>query len=168
MKLSERIYNETKHSHKIVDKHQFVTLIRTNKIAAKLYINFNKICIYELEKNLKLNNKILQEKLARNIKQPDIFINIPLKNLLNFCNNHSLESEYMFKGGLIMGGDLLKKYVLVDDYDFLTFKDPNNLFMELKGYLDDNVNDQELFIQNVNDAYKLIEECFNFFSLKFK
>ena len=101
MKFTEQLYQETKDMHKEVDCHQFVALIRKNDIAAKLYIDLNKICIYELQKNLDLENCELQKELHREIEQPDIYINEPLNELLILCREFSLESEYMFKGGLI-------------------------------------------------------------------
>lgn len=171
MKFTERLYLETKDSHKIIDMHPFVNLIRKNDIAAKLYIDFNKICIYELQKHLKLrvtppnDVNILQTKLFREIEQPDIFINESLNELLILCKQYPLEAEYMFKAGLIMGGNLLKKYVNIEDHDFLTFKNPKQLFNELKDYLDQNVENHDLFIKNVNNIYKQIKKCFdNFFT----
>lgn len=163
MKFTELLYIETKESHKDVDKHMFVSLIRKNNIAAKLYIDFNKICIYELQKYLKLENYELQCSLFRDIDQPDTFINTYLSELLILCKECPLEAEYMFKGGLIMGGNLLKKYVNTKDYDFLTFNNPKQLFNELKDYLDQYVHDHKLFIKNVNNIYKQINKCFDYY-----
>ena len=47
--FTKRLYQNTKDYHQIVDSHPFVQLIRKNPNAAKLYINFNKICIYKIE-----------------------------------------------------------------------------------------------------------------------
>lgn len=164
MKFTERLYLETKDSHTNVDKHQFVALIRKNNIAAKLYIDLNKICIYELQKHLKLENLELQSLLFRDIDQTDMFINSDLNKLLTLCKQYPLEAEYMFKGGLIMGGNLLKKYVNIEDHDFLTFNNPKQLFNELKDYLDQYVQDHDLFIKNVNNIYKQIKKCFDKFT----
>jgi len=164
MKFTERLYLETKESHKQVDKHIFVSLIRKNDISAKLYIDLNKLCIYELQKYLKLENLELQQNLYRKIEQPDTFINESLNELLLLCKQFPLEAEYMFKGGLIMGGNLLKKYVNIEDHDFLTFKNPKQLFNELKDYLDQYVQDHDLFIKNVNNIYKQIKKCFDKFT----
>jgi len=147
MKFTEQLYQETKDMHKEVDCHQFVALIRKNDIAAKLYIDLNKICIYELQSE---------------IEQPDIYINEPLNELLILCREFSLESEYMFKGGLIKGGNLLKKYVDINDHKFLTFRNPKELFNNLKDYLDENVINHDLFIKNVNNIYKQIKKCFDY------
>jgi len=162
MKFTEQLYQETKDMHKEVDCHQFVALIRKNDIAAKLYIDLNKICIYELQKNLDLENCELQKELHREIEQPDIYINEPLNELLILCREFSLESEYMFKGGLIKGGNLLKKYVDINDHKFLTFRNPKELFNNLKDYLDENVINHDLFIKNVNNIYKQIKKCFDY------
>lgn len=166
MKFTERLYLETKDSHKILDKHPFVALIRKNDIAAKLYIDLNKICIYELQKYLKLEDSELQQKLFRDIDQPDMFINESLNELLILCKQYPLEAEYMFKAGLIMGGNLLKKYVNIEDHDFLTFKNPKQLFNELKDYLDKYVENHDLFIKNVNNIYKQIKKCFDYYFKK--
>lgn len=135
-------------------------------IAAKLYIDLNKICIYELQKYLKLEDSELQQKLFRDIDQPDMFINESLNELLILCKQYPLEAEYMFKAGLIMGGNLLKKYVNIEDHDFLTFKNPKQLFNELKDYLDKYVENHDLFIKNVNNIYKQIKKCFDYYFKK--
>jgi len=166
MKFTERLYQETKDPHKEVDCHPFIDLVRKNSIAAKLYIDLNKICIYELQKYLKLENSELQKELYREIEQPDMYISEPLNELLILCKKNNLESEYMFKGGLIMGGNLLKKYVNIEDHKFLTFKNPKQLFNELKDYLDQYVHDHDLFIKNVNNIYKQIKKCFDKFTEK--
>lgn len=168
MKFTERLSIETKESHKIIDRHQFVNLIRKDNIAAKLYINFNKVCIYELQLVLKLEDTILQSKLHRYIQQPlEIQLNKHLDKLLVSCKKFPLETEYMFKVGLIMGGNLLKKYVSTKDHNFLHFEDSKELFNELKCYLNKHVKNEELFIKNVNDIYVLIQLCFDEFYLKF-
>lgn len=163
MKFTDKLYIETKDSHSIVDKNKFVSLIKKDKSAAVYYINLNKICIYEIQKTLKIKDIPLQRKLFRKINQPDIFIDDSLYELLSLCKINNLEAEYMFKGGLIKGGNLLKKYVDVKDHTFLTFENPKELFIELKNYLDQNVVDHTLFIKNVNNIYKLINKCFDFY-----
>ena len=48
MSFTNRLYAETKDSHTQVDRHPFVSMIRTNKLAGEMYVNFNKICIQEI------------------------------------------------------------------------------------------------------------------------
>lgn len=163
MLFTEKLYINTKDAHSVVDKHSFVSLIRKNEIAANYYINLNKICIYELQKDLKLKNESLQKELHREIEQPDIFISDNIRKLLSLCKKHSLEAEYMFKGGLIKGGNLLKKYVNINDHPFLTFKNPKELFNQLKDYLDKHVEEHDAFIDNVNNIYQLITLVFDDF-----
>jgi hypothetical protein len=160
--FTERLYLETKESHTIVDKHPFVSLIRKNKLAGEMYINFNKICIYELQLCLKLKDVNLQSKLYRDIEQPDMYITCTLSSLLKHCKKFSLESSYQFYLGLLFGGNMLKK-MLPDYYDFLTYRDSKELITEFKDYLNNNVTDEKLFIKNVNDAYKLIKCVFDEF-----
>ena len=167
MKFACELFEKTKNSHKLVDKHLFIDLIRTNKTAARLYIDFNKICIYELQRVLKLEDNILQYNLFRDIQQPDIYINDNLCKLLTLCRIFPLEAEYMFKAGLIMGGNLLKKYVSVVDYDFITFNNPKKLFNNLKEYLEIHVKNKDEFIINVNKIYESIELCFDSFLKRF-
>lgn len=160
--FTERLYMETKDAHTAVDRHPFVSMIRKNKLAGEMYINFNKICIHELQQVLKLKDEELQSRLHRDIDIPDFFITSTLSRLLIHCRKYPLELEYMFKIGLIKGGNMLKKYIQ-HSHDFLTFNDPNDLFNDFKNYLNENVTNQKLFIKNVNDAYKLIKLCFDCF-----
>ena len=74
MTFTERLYIETKDSHKIVDKHPFVSMIRKDKIAGDMYINFNKLCINEIQNVLDLQDKVLQKKLYRDFLLPDVYI----------------------------------------------------------------------------------------------
>jgi hypothetical protein len=160
--FTERLYLETKESHTIVDKHPFVSLIRKNKLAGEMYINFNKICIYELQLYLKLKDSNLQSKLYRDIEQPDMYITSSLSSLLKHCKEFNLESSYQFYLGLLFGGNMLKK-MLPEHYDFLTYTDSKELISEFKEYLNENVTNQTLFIKNANDAYKLIKCIFDEF-----
>jgi hypothetical protein len=161
--FTDRLYIETKDSHTVVDRHPFVSIMRKDEIAGEMYINFNKICIYELQQNLALKDVNLQSRLHRDIEQPDIYINDHLNELLILCKQYPLELEYMFKIGLIKGGNMLKKYIPKHAHEFVTFNNPNDLFNDFKNYLNENVSNQVLFIKNVNDAYKLIKLCFDEF-----
>jgi hypothetical protein len=164
MKFTERLYLETKEAHKTVDSHPFVSLIRTNNMAGELYINFNKICIYELQKTFKLNDVHLQARLYRDIEQPDIFINKSLNELLILCRQFPLELGYAFYLGLLFGGNILKKMIPnKDEHDFFSFENPKQLITEFKNYLDNNVSNHDEFISNVNEVYKLIKEIFDEF-----
>ena len=169
MSFTERLFKETHESHKIVDKHPFVSLIKDNLLASDLYINFNKICIYEIQKYLKLNDNDLQNRLHKNVVFPEkILSQFPsLNTLLTQCKTYPLETEYMFKLGLLKGGNLLKKYVHPSHYDFLTFTNPTTLCNDFKHYLNTNVpqSEQESFIKHVNQTYNLIKLCFDDFSI---
>lgn len=164
MTFTEKLYIKTKPSHTIVDKHPFVSLIRKNKKAGEMYINFNKICIYEIQKVLKLNNQELLKELHRDIEIPDMYISETLNELLIHCKKYPLESSYQFYLGLLFGGNMLKR-MLLTDHDFLTYNNPKQLISKFKNYLCDNISEsqQDLFIDNVNDAYKLINILFDEF-----
>jgi heme oxygenase len=176
MKFTERLYLETKESHTVVDKHPFVALIRKNDIAAKLYIDLNKICIYELQKTLKIgvtppnDVNILQTKLFRDIDQPDMFINEPLNELLILCKQYPLALGYQFYLGLLFGGNMLKKMIRDPvSQEFLTYTNSKQLIIDFKDYLDQNITEpvkQEEFINVVNKSYKLIKLCFDTFVKK--
>lgn len=166
MSFTDRLYKNTKDSHLAVDRHPFVALMKKDEIAGELYINFNKICIYELQQNLKLKDVNLQFRLHRDIEKPGIDINESLNELLILCKKFPLELEYMFKIGLIKGGNMLKKYIPKHAHEFLTFNNPNDLVKDFKNYLNENVSDEQLFMKNVNDAYKLIKLCFDDFLVK--
>lgn len=81
MSFTDKLYLETKDAHTMVDKHPFVSMIRTNKLAGKMYINFNKICIREIQnQSFKLKDQELYKKLHRNT---DIHIDIDITNTLS-------------------------------------------------------------------------------------
>jgi hypothetical protein len=170
----ERLYNSTKESHKEVDRHKFVNLIRNKKDAGEMYINMNKICIKyiqnEIQKHLE-NDKSEWEpfrslfgKLYKDITvNCDILeVSSNMNKLLNRCKEHPLEHGYMFILGLLFGGKLLSTY-LPDHIDFLTYNNSKELINEFKDYLDNNVIDQDKFINIVNTSYKLISEIFDDF-----
>jgi hypothetical protein len=173
MSFTEILFKHTYESHKIVDKHQFVSLIKDNKLASDLYILFNKMCINETQKVLKLQDINLQNKLHKKLENleeesnnhPIILTSSSFNTLINHCKKYPLETEYMFKLGLMKGGNILKKYVDSCHHDFLTFINPNTLCNDFKHYLNTNIHplEQESFIIHVNDAYKLIKLCFDDF-----
>lgn len=170
MSFTDKLHNETKASHTIVDKHPFVSLIRKDKRAGKMYIDFNKMCIQTIQSVLKLNDNQLLVELYRDI-EGDIeeYVDVPaLNELLNHCKKYPLESAYQFYLGLLFGGNMLKR-MLPEAHDFLTYDNPKELIHKFKKYLCDNVTilEQEIFINNVNTAYKLIKQLFDEFYNKF-
>lgn len=165
MFFTERLYIETKQSHKAVDKHPFVSLIRKNKSAGDIYINFNKLCINEIQNVLNLQDKNLQKKLHRDFILPDVYITPIYYELLKHCNKYPVESAYQFYLGLLFGGNMLKK-MLPEHNDFLTYENSNNLITEFKLYLCkniSNIDDQNEFINNVNKCYDIIKGLFDEF-----
>lgn len=158
--FTDRLYIETKDSHTQVDKHPFVSLIRKDKIAGDLYINFNKVCIYELQNVLKLNDNDLYKRLYRDIDLPEIYISKTLSDLLSHCKTYPLESAYQFYLGLLFGGNMLKR-MLPEHTSFLTYENNQEVIKEFKNYLNTNVKNEDLFIQRVNQAYKLIKVLFD-------
>jgi hypothetical protein len=162
--FTERLYIETKDSHTAVDRHPFVSMIRKDRLAGEMYINFNKICIHELQQVLELKDKNLQSRLHRDIDIPDIFITNTLSTLLTHCRKYSLESAYQFYLGLLFGGNMLKR-MLPEYHEFLTYHDSKELVSNFKEYLCNNVKnqDQDIFIDNVNESYKLIKTLFDEF-----
>lgn len=164
--FTDRLYLETKDSHKAVDKHPFVSLIRKNKLAGEMYINFNKICIHEIQNILSLKDKALYNKLYKQIDIPDIYITKNLNTLLQHCRTYPLESAYQFYLGLLFGGNMLKR-MIPEHADFLTYQDSKELIDEFKSYLCKNVNEEDKFIQHVNKAYDIIKTVFDDFYNKF-
>lgn len=165
MSFTERLYTETKDSHKIVDKHPFVSLIRKDKYAGDIYVNFNKLCINEIQKILDLQDKDLQKKLYRNFTLPDVYITPTYYELLDHCNKYPVESAYQFYLGLLFGGNMLKK-MLPEHNDFLTYENSKQLIADFKLYLCkyiSKVEDQEQFIDNVNKSYDIIKKLFDEF-----
>ena len=164
--FTKRLYEETKDLHLQVDRHPFVDLMRTEIDAGNIYINFNKICIYEMQKTIKINDNSLENKLHRSIEQPEMFITDSLASLLSSCKKFPLEHCYLFILGLLKGGHILKKYISPEHYSFLTFDNSRELADEFKNYIDNFVtdeNDQNKFIDNVKNSYKLIKLVFDDF-----
>ena len=161
-RLTKRLYPETKESHKVVDKHPFVTRITKDIEAGHQYIDFNKRCILEVQRSLKLEDTFLQQALHRDIQDvSNGNVTGPFKELLDACKAFPLEHEYMFKVGLLMGGNLLKRYIPLKHHEFLTFENPKDLVRQFTEYLDSHVTDPNTFIQRVNDSYALISLCFD-------
>lgn len=164
MSFTDKLYLATKDSHTIVDRHSFVSMIRKDKLAGEMYINFNKICIYEIQNVLELRDKKLQSNLYRDFDIPEIYITSTLQELLAHCKKYPLESAYQFYLGLLFGGNMLKR-MLPEHYDFLTYEGPKELITEFKDYLCNNVteSEQDIFINNVNKSYELIKKLFDEF-----
>lgn len=165
MSFTEKLYIETKESHKIVDKHPFVSLIRKDKLAGDIYVNFNKLCIDAIQQILNLNDKDLQTKLHRDFDLPDVYITPTYYSLLKHCKKYPLESAYQFYLGLLFGGNMLKK-MLPEHNDFLTYDNSKNLISDFKEYLCGNIvniEDQQHFINNVNKSYSIIKDLFDEF-----
>jgi hypothetical protein len=169
--FTERLYTETIDAHKIVDRHPFVESIRHNKDAGNLYINFNKICIYIIQKKFQEsfeNNEFLSFKdlfnsLYRDIPQTfDFYISPNLGLLLEACEKYPLEHAYMFYLGLLKGGNILKKS-LPTHTEFLHYNNSKELVNNFKKFLDDkylNIKIQDNFIDIVKHSYSLIEKIF--------
>jgi hypothetical protein len=173
--FTKRLYKETKDCHTQVDKNPFVQLIRKNPDAAKLYINFNKICIYKIEtaflkKRTKYNNFMpLFTRLQKNININDIDMNVSenLEILLKKCEEYPLEHSYMFYLGLMMGYKILDKYV---KDDILAYDDSKIklLIKDFKNFLDNNVEIEDEFINIVSQSYMLIKNVFDEYYTKYK
>lgn len=165
MSFTERLYKETKDDHKMVDNHPFTTLIKTNEKAGDLYINFNKVCIHQIQKHIILKDLILQDQLNINCELPIIFITENLSKLLFRCSRFTVEHAYMFYLGLYLGGNILKKYISKQHHDFLTFENPKELSNNFKEYLNLNIINQDEFISQVKESYSLIKLCFDEFNI---
>lgn len=173
MNFSDKLSLQTKESHYKVDKHPFVKLIETNDYAGELYINLNKICISTIQKefsenitNFK-NFEELLKKLDRDICCPvDIYISKNIENLLINCKKYPLEHAYMFYIGLLFGGSILSRK-LPKYKEFLKFENKSELIKEFREYLNNNVKNEEDFINIVNKSYDIIKNIFDDFYSKF-
>jgi hypothetical protein len=169
MNFCKQLYLETKECHNQVDIHPFVELIKINTKAGDIYIEFNKICINAIQTKNFLPI-LLEKKLNRNCKskRKTSLSNYELQ-LINRCKKFPLEHEYLFKLGLLAGGNMLKKYISKEHHQFLTFENPKELIIEFKTYINDNVfiNNQDKFIENVKESYKLIKNIFDEYFLDF-
>ena len=169
MSFTDSLYLQTMESHKVVDKHPFVTLIRNNKEAGDMYVNFNKLCILEIQTVINIKDQNLYKRLHRDVIVPEIKESaaVAMPNLLKHCREYPLESAYQFYLGLLFGGSMLKK-MLPEHQDFLTYEDNKELIQDFKQYLCDNVKEPEAFIKNVKKCYELIKVLFDEFYRELK
>lgn len=160
--FTTQLYKETKPFHTIVDKHPFVQLIRKNPNAAKLYIDFNKICIHTIQQNTEPFDKSLFNRLKRNIDNNDIPFDISpnFKTLLQRCKEFPIEHSYMFYLGLMMGYKILDKYV---KDDILSYNDSEikPLINDFKHFLNTTIDNQKEFISTVSQSYLCINKIFD-------
>lgn len=167
MDFCKRLYSETKEYHKQVDNHLFIELVRNDIKAGDIYIEFNKKCISVTQQYLCIN-KLLQNKLHREIQT---FNNLTFNEiqLIKKCKEFPLEHEYLFKLGILSGGNLLKKTKGISEthYDFLTFDNSKQLVNEFKEYINYNVINKNDFIENVKNSYKLIKIIFDEYLLNY-
>ena len=163
MDFCKRLYIETKDYHKQVDIHPFVELIKVQEDAGKNYMIFNIKCIEEIQKHIKLKDVILQEKLYRkNTFDENLTKNSKsLELLIERCKAYPLEHLYMFILGLLKGGNILKKSISEEYHEYLTYTNPKELSVEFKNYLNVNVINEDLFIENVKKSYDLIKNVFD-------
>lgn len=174
MQFTDILRNSTYNSHKTVDNHKFVTLIRTDKCSGKIYVHFNQICINIIQNTLKnTNNKLIKtnfyKKMYRDIEVFDFFISNNLLTLLNRCEEFPLEHSYMFFLGLLFGGNLLTKF-LPESTEFFKFENSNQLIKDFKDYINKTVDTkekQESFINIVNESYAIIALIFDEFYNKY-
>lgn len=159
------LYENTKELHKEIDLHDFVKLIKINPIAGDIYIEFNKLCIYYIQNELKDNLNDIYKKLYRENCNPDYFIekNINLNNLILQCRNFPIENSYLFYLGILKGGNLLKRYIHDKHHEFLSYQDSNTLVNSFKEYLNKEDFNKAEFISNVKESYRLIKLCFDDF-----
>lgn len=173
MKFSEKLKDNTKDSHKTVDNHPFVKVIKTNEVAGTMYIVFNQICINSIQKSnlVYLNNDMKQKLLRENIDNINIDsdeLSDSLKNLLERCDKYPLEHSYMFVLGLLMGGAMLKRFIPEKHHRFLAFENHKEIITDFKTVLDNvPVEKQDDFVKVVNESYTLIKTIFDEFNEEF-
>lgn len=176
MSFSQKLKLFTKDSHKTVDDHPFVNLIRTNEIAADIYITFNKICINTLQNTnyaRTCNNKDFIQKIHRPLDMESFdtdFLELSESfiKLLDNCEKYPLEHYYMFILGLLMGGNLMKRFISVEHHPFLTFENNKETIMEFREILDNiELEKQSVFVNIVNESYGLIKYIFDEFYTEF-
>lgn len=170
MNFCKQLYLETKDLHHVIDSHPFVELVRTNTTAGDIYIEFNKICINAIQAQVNFLPISLQMKLDRNCETKSTLNCSDYElQLIKRCQEFPLEHSYLMYAGLVLGGNLLKKYISEEHHSFLTFKNPKELIIELKTYLNENIPNeyQDEFIENVKESYKLIKNIFDEYFLDF-
>lgn len=172
--FTDTLRKSTHSSHQMVDKHEFVTLIRTDKCSGKIYVHFNQVCINVIQNTLKnTNNKLIKtdfyKKMYRDIEHFDFFISENLLKLLDRCEDYPLEHSYLFHLALLFGGNLLTKF-LPESTEFFKFENGSTIIKDFKEYINKTVDTkekQESFINIVNESYKIIELIFDDFYRKY-
>jgi len=165
MTFTQRLYKETFESHREVDQHPFVEMIKRDERAGEMYVNFNKLCIDEIQKVLQLDDRGLYERLYRDTRGVMSLESNAMTELLEHCRKYPLESSYQFYLGILFGGGMLKG-ALPEHWEFLTYTDRKMLIVDFKSYLCKNVDDEDEFIKRVNNGYGLIKEVFDEFAVE--
>lgn len=173
MSFSRYLYKETQKAHREVDSHPFVREINKCDKAYKLYFDFNKLCINEIQKYYDIGT--IDKDLYREIHNYSEYVDVILEcddfqKLLKNCKSQPIEHAYMFYLGLLFGGQMFN--VKTDeDIFFVSFSNKTKLITKVKYFLDMQVKENEYntFINNVNNSYKLIANIFTYFnSLRFE
>jgi hypothetical protein len=162
MLFSKVLHDSTIENHKRVDSHLFVEMIKTNKLAGEMYINFNKMCIEVIQNNN--NNEFIKELYRDTSSFCKKTINDSMRLLLERCEKYPMEHGYMLYLGILYGGNLLKRY-LPEHSEFLTFNDSKEKIKRFKELLDNiPLEDQQLFVNRVNESYGLIYDIFTIYN----
>ena len=169
--FTRELSSETKNNHSKVDHHEFSRSISLNPLAGQMYVNFNKICINEIQKVLVTKGYKHQvfEQLHRNIdidssKLVRLYACDSLNVLVNRCKDYPLEHAYMFYLGLLFGGSMLQKMLPHEDQTFFQYDNRQKLIQEFKTFLNEYITDiqrQKQFIECVNHSYVLIYDIFS-------
>lgn len=172
--FTQALYIQTKAAHERVDKHPFMRTLYKTK-SSQLYIEMNYAALRVIQEHSAdfLNPPFFRD-LYRNLESSFQVTNNELLNeLMEMVNESCKKSElflaqvYMWYLGLINGGNYIKKYIDVDEGikdELFNFK--NGVLLEdlLKVYMNSfKLESEELFIKNVNDTYRLIEQVLDKF-----
>lgn len=167
--LCEKVYQETKALHVLVDKHTFFKkLISTQDTTAYISMITQVLSIIEpsLPEDLDFVKRLTRNVSHKNIKNNKcILFNKIQEDTASDNKILYLTQIYLWYLSLMAGGKIIKKYTDKEHHYLFDYtqEDKNRL----KSYINNSISTKEhcLFIENVAIMYKLIKDYMDFITM---
>lgn len=189
MEFCTDLKKRTHQNHKKLDHHEFVNTIYSNEFLEKKhdyikkYIHLHLIMLYHIKDIIDYKNfdipscfNHFNKDYLKYIKNSDLYTFPSVGEYLKMMENDAADYHvflshcYTWYLALLYGGQIIKKKILIDDFEeeveILTEYNcnRNKLINEIKEYLENKINtnkEKENFINKVNESYILICKIFD-------